>query len=183
VPEHTAFGIEFPDPPGLVSRFRESVELIDLLLRNDVTTYQGQHYQVTDAPFRPASIQRPRPPLTLGAHRRKMLRVVAEYADRWNSHASIPDMAVRNQILDEQCDEVGRNPNEIIRSLYGWASQMGTDPWASPEAFRDVIGQYQEAGVSEFLLDAPAPESHSMMERIMTEVVPQLRADRPGSPL
>jgi alkanesulfonate monooxygenase SsuD/methylene tetrahydromethanopterin reductase-like flavin-dependent oxidoreductase (luciferase family) len=179
VPEHTAYGIEFPEPAGLVSRFREAVEVIDLLLRNDVTTYNGQHYQVTEAPFRPASIQRPRPPLTLGAHRRKMLRVVAEYADRWNSHASIPDMAERNQILDEHCAAVGRDPNAIIRSLYGWASQMGTDPWASPEAFREVIGQYQEAGVSEFLLDAPAAAAHPMMERIMADVVPELRLQRP----
>lgn len=181
VPEHTAFGIDFPEPAGLVSRFREAVELIDQLLQNDVTSYSGTHYQVTEAPFRPASIQRPRPPLTLGAHRRKMLRVVAEYADRWNSHASIQEMAERNQILDEQCTEVGRDPNAIIRSLYGWAAQMGTDPWASPQAFRDVIGQYQEVGVSEFLLDAPASAAYPMMERIMAEVVPELRAERPGA--
>lgn len=179
-PEHTAFGIPFPEPAELVARFREAVILIDRLLRQDVTTFEGTYYQVIEAPFRPAPVQRPRPPLTLGAHRPRMLRVVAEYADRWNSHASVAEMAERNQILDEQCAAVGRQPSDIIRSLYGWASQMGIDPWTSPEAFRDVVGRYQEAGVSEFLLDAPAPEAQPMMERIMAEVVPALRAERPG---
>ena len=181
VPEHIAFGINFPDAPELVARFREAVNLIDQLLRQDVTTFDGAHYQVKDAPVRPPTLQRPRPPLTLGAHRSRMLRVVAEYADRWNSHASIDQMAERNRILDEHCAAIGRDPTTIIRSLYGWASQMGIDPWASPDAFQEVIGRYQEAGVSEFLLDAPAPDAYPMMERIMSEVVPTLRSANPES--
>lgn len=179
VPEHTAFGIEFPDVPELVARFREAVVLIDQMLRQEVTTYDGTYYQVKEAPVRPATIQRPRPPLTLGAHRTRMLRIVAEYADRWNSHASVDEMAERNQILDDHCAAIGRDPATIIRSLYGWASQMGIDPWASPDAFYDVIGRYREAGVSEFLLDAPPPEAHPMMERIMADVVPALRTADP----
>ena len=181
VPEHIAFGIDFPDAPKLVARFREAVVLIDHLLRQDVTTFDGAFYQVKDAPVRPATLQRPRPPLTLGAHRSRMLRVVAEYADRWNSHASVDHMAERNRILDEHCAAIGRDPTTIIRSLYGWASQMGTDPWASPEAFQEVIGRYREAGISEFLLDVPAPDAYPMMERIMSEVVPALRSAKPGS--
>lgn len=179
VPEHTAFGLEFPDPPDLVAQFREAVALIDQLLRQDVTTFEGAYYQATEAPVRPPPIQRPRPPLTLGAHRSRMLRVVAEHADRWNSHASVDEMAERNRILDEHCAAIGRDPGTIIRSLYGWASQMGIDPWASLDAFHDVIGRYQAVGVSEFLLDAPAPAAYPMMERILSDVVPALRLAAP----
>ncbi|MBA2521163.1 MAG: LLM class flavin-dependent oxidoreductase [Chloroflexia bacterium] len=182
VPEHTRFGIPFPEPPELVARFREAVEVIDSLLRQDVTTYPGTYNQISEATFRPAPLQRPRPPLTLGAHRRRMLRVVAEYADRWNSHGSVSEMAERNRILDEQCAVAGREPTAIIRSLYGWASQMGADPWASPDAFQEVIGRYREAGVSEFLLDAPSPAGVAMMERIMIDLVPAMRADQPRTP-
>ena len=46
VPEHTMYGIDFPPPAELVSRFREAVEIVDSLLRNEVTTYQGRHYQL-----------------------------------------------------------------------------------------------------------------------------------------
>lgn len=175
VPEHENFGIPFPDPPELVARFREAVQLIDLLMRQDVTTFDGEYYQVKEAPFRPGPIQKPRPPLTLGAHRSKMLRVVAEYADRWNSHGTVDELRERNAILDEHCAAIGRDPNEIVRSLYGWAALMPADPWESIDAFHEVVGSYREAGINEFIIDAPDVDRFDMVERIATEVLPGLR--------
>jgi len=175
VAEHEAFGLPFPGPAELVARYREAVELIDLLLRQDVTTYHGKHYQLNEAPFRPASVQKPRPPLTLGAHRSRMLRVVAEFADRWNSHGSVEEMMERNSILDEHCAAIGRDPASIIRSLYGWAALMPADPWQSIDAFHEVVGRYREAGINEFILDAPAPQQFDTMERIAAEAIPVLR--------
>src|SRR5215218_8785056 len=66
--EHHLFGLRYPDDAERVARFREAVEVVDLLLRNDVTSFDGAHYRLRDAPFRPAPVQRPRPPLTLAAH-------------------------------------------------------------------------------------------------------------------
>jgi alkanesulfonate monooxygenase SsuD/methylene tetrahydromethanopterin reductase-like flavin-dependent oxidoreductase (luciferase family) len=176
VPEHENFGIPFPEPAELVARFRESVQLIDLLLRQDVTTYEGTYYQVKEAPFRPGPVQRPRPPLTLGAHRSKMLRVVADYADRWNSHGTVDELRERNAILDEHCAAIGRDPRAIIRSLYGWAALMPADPWDSVESFQEVVGRYREAGINEFIIDAPGPDRFDLLERIAGEVIPSLRA-------
>jgi alkanesulfonate monooxygenase SsuD/methylene tetrahydromethanopterin reductase-like flavin-dependent oxidoreductase (luciferase family) len=146
-----------------------------------VTTYEGRYYQVREAPFRPGPLQRPRPALTLGAHRSRMLRIVAEHADRWNSHGTPAELDERNRILDEHCAAIGRDPRAIIRSLYGWASKMGADPWESPEAFLDVVGRYREAGISEFILDAPPAARFDQLARIANEVVPGLRAERPVS--
>lgn len=176
VPEHERFGIPFPEPAELVGRFREAVELIDLLLRQDVSTYQGRYYRVNDAPFRPGPVQKPRPPLTLGAHRPRMLRVVAEFANRWNSHGTVSEMRERNAILDEQCAAVGRNPTEIVRSLYGWAALMPADPWDSVGAFQEVIGQYQAVGINEFIIDAPGPDRFNVLERIAGDVIPALQS-------
>ena len=67
MPEHVAFGIPFPEPPELVGRFREAVTLIDQMLRQEETTFTGRYYQVTNGLMRPRPVQRPRPPLTLGA--------------------------------------------------------------------------------------------------------------------
>ena len=47
------FGIEFPSAGELVGRFREAVEIVDGLLRNDTTSYDGRFYQVREAPMRP----------------------------------------------------------------------------------------------------------------------------------
>lgn len=175
-PEHAHFGIAFPEPAELVDRFRESVEVIDLLLRQDVTSYDGQYVQLKEAPFRPGPVQKPRPPLTLGAHKRKMMKIVAKYADRWNSHGTVEELRQRNAMLDEECAAIGRDPGSIIRSLYGWAALMPADPWSSVDAFNEVIGRYREAGIHDFIIDAPGPEGFPMLERIAADVIPALKA-------
>ncbi len=177
VPEHEMFGITFPPPAELVGRFREAVEIVDSLLRNEVTTYDGAYYQLKDAASRPRPIQQPRPPLTLGAHGRQMLKIVAQYADRWNSHGTVAEMRARNEILDEHCAAIGRDPDAIIRSLYGWAALMPNDPWASVDAFEEVVGQYRAAGINELLIDAPGDAQMSVLERVATDILPRLRKE------
>lgn len=174
VPEHTMYGIPFPEPRELVGRFREAVEIVDRLLRDEITTYEGAYYQLREAAFRPGPVQRPRPPLTLGAHGRQMLRIVAQYADRWNSHGTVAEMRARNAILDEHCAAIGRDPATITRSLYGWAALMPNDPWASVAAFHEVVGQYHVAGVNELIIDAPGPDRFPVLERVARDVLPTL---------
>lgn len=173
--EHERFGIPLMDPPIRVAKFKEAVEVIDSLARGLVTTYEGRYYRLRDAQLRPPPLQSPRPPLTLGAHRPRMLRICAEYADRWNSTGTVEEMAERNRILDEACLEIGRDPAEIIRSLYGWASAMAADglphPWSSLDAFSEVVGMFSEVGVNEFILDQPRPEQYRVVERIASEVI------------
>lgn len=175
VPEHHAFGLNFPENAELVGRFREAVEIVDLLMRQDVTTYDGRYYQLKDAPFRPAPIQKPRPPLTLGAHGPKMLRIVAEYADRWNSHGSVEEIGQRNAILDDHCAAIGRDPKSITRSLYGWAKLLPADPWQSVDAFDHVVGSYRDVGINEFIIDAPSEDQFEVLEHIAAESLPRLR--------
>ncbi|MGN6700726.1 MAG: TIGR03560 family F420-dependent LLM class oxidoreductase, partial [Thermomicrobiales bacterium] len=174
-PEHEQFGLDFPAAGELVGRFREAVEVVDRLLRDEITTYNGRYYQLKDAASRPRPVQQPRPPLTLGAHGPKMLAIVARHADAWNSFGTVEEMRTRNQILDEQCAKIGRDPGDIIRSLYGWAAMMSDDPWSSVDAFQDMIGRYREAGVNEFIIDQPRDEQFAVLERVAAEVLPTLR--------
>jgi alkanesulfonate monooxygenase SsuD/methylene tetrahydromethanopterin reductase-like flavin-dependent oxidoreductase (luciferase family) len=175
-PEHPMFGLEFPSPAELVNRYREAVAVVDQLLRNDTSSYQGNVYQLKEATMRPRPVQQPRPPLVLAAHKPKMLRIVAEYADTWNSFGTVDEMRQRNQILDEQCAQIDRDPKTIVRSLYGWATMMPADPWASTDAFQDMVGRYAEAGVNEFLIDQPRSEQQAVLERVAADLLPSLRA-------
>jgi alkanesulfonate monooxygenase SsuD/methylene tetrahydromethanopterin reductase-like flavin-dependent oxidoreductase (luciferase family) len=171
VPEHEAFGIPFPEPPELVARYREAVQVIDAMLREEVTSFQGSYYHLTDAPACPLPLQRPRPPLTLGAHGPRMLRIVAEYADRWNSHGAPAEIAQRNAILDEHCMAIGRDPASIIRSLYVWAALAPVDPWSSVDAFEEIVGIYAEAGIREFITDSPEPAQFPVLEQVASRVL------------
>ncbi len=175
--EHEMFGIAFPDPAERVDRFREAVEIVDQLLRNDETTYVGRHYQVREARFRPRPIQRPRPPLTLGGHKPRMLRIVAEYADVWNSFGTVDEIRARNDALNELCQASGRNPRTIRRSLY-CPSSMKPSPWASVEAFHDMVGHYREAGIEEFVIDLTNVKQFGVLERIAIDAIPALKGER-----
>jgi hypothetical protein len=104
-----------------------------------------------------------------------MLRIVAEYADRWNSHGSVDEMRERNEILTQHCHDIGRHPETIIRSLYGWASLMPSDPWGSVDSFEEVIGKYREVGINEFIIDAPNEDQFGVLEQVAASVIPRLR--------
>jgi alkanesulfonate monooxygenase SsuD/methylene tetrahydromethanopterin reductase-like flavin-dependent oxidoreductase (luciferase family) len=174
--EHHMFGLRYPDNAERVAMFREAVEIVDALLRNDVTTYDGAHYQLRDAPFRPAPVQRPRPPLTLAAHSPKMLGFIAPYADRWNSMGTPEELRDRGARLDDACAAIGRDPREILRSvLYVPAIMTAEHPWDSPDAFHDFVGRFREAGITEFLLQPPPDEHRATFERIAREVIADLR--------
>lgn len=182
VPEHEMFGIPFPETAELVARYREAVELIDIYISNDVSSYNGTYYQLTEAPCRPGPIQTPRPPLTLGAHGPIMLKIVAKHADRWNTVGTVEQMRERNKRLDDACTAIGRDPKSILRSsLYVPAQMPEENPWASIDAFTDYVGRFREAGMEEFLFQPPLDRSWDVIERAATEVMPTLRETASGA--
>ena len=118
--EHRRYGIDLPAPAERVDRFEEAVELISLLMSQERTTFAGRHYRLDDARLAPAPVQRPRIPILIAAHRPRMLRIAARYADQWDTFAAIPgtategieaDLAERIAGLDEACREIGRDPH------------------------------------------------------------------------
>jgi F420-dependent oxidoreductase-like protein len=178
-PEHTMFGIPFPETKELVGRFEEAVQVVDHLLREDTSSFEGRYYRLHDAQSRPAPVQKPRPPLVLGAFGPRMLRIAARYADTWNAFGTPLEMRERNQMLDDYCRTLGRDPDTLDRSLYYWVPKADADPWASEQAFHDVLGPYIEAGVNQFILDQPGDHQIRMLEWMAAEVLPRYRAETP----
>jgi alkanesulfonate monooxygenase SsuD/methylene tetrahydromethanopterin reductase-like flavin-dependent oxidoreductase (luciferase family) len=201
-PSHAMTGIPVWETPERARRFHEFIEIVDQMLRNPTTTYQGQYYQIKDAAMSPNPIQRPRPPLTLAAAGATTLKVAARYADTWNSfgkfNATSEDGLTitreRSQMLDEYCAKIGRDPETIRRSFL---SGMTADkPFASLQAFHDFVGHYQEIGISEFIFYWLPEEGHpvmvekglngvcitdrEMLDRIAVEVIPEMRSKGAG---
>jgi len=179
--EHARFGITLPPVGDRRRAFHEAVQIVDSLLRNESTTFPGRYYQLDGASIRPAPVQTPRPPLVLGAHKTRMLRICAEYADTWNSSGSIEEMKERGEILDQHCAEIGRDSDEISRSWYGWASKMRAqglpNPWESVGAFEEVVGRYRESGVNEFIIDQPRPEQFEVLEKVVADAIAAMRRE------
>ena len=178
-------------------RFREFVRLLDALLvqvaDDDLgTTYEGQYYQTRAAVMNPGPVQRPRPPLTLAAGGPVNMKFAARMADSWNQipgpmnrHVEWQQTDVtclgyvrsRNAEMDELCAAVGRDPHTLRRSILAGGGVTPDEPWSSPEAFRDFVGRYREAGVDEFIFYYPsrAEQEKGFVEQIAREVIPALR--------
>jgi alkanesulfonate monooxygenase SsuD/methylene tetrahydromethanopterin reductase-like flavin-dependent oxidoreductase (luciferase family) len=110
-----------------------------------------------------------------------MLKIVATYADTWNAFGTPAEMRERNQMLDDYCRELGRDPDTLDRSLYYWVPKSDADPWASKQAFQDVIDPYIEAGVNQFILDQPRDDQMDMLEWAAAEVLPRYARETPRS--
>jgi probable F420-dependent oxidoreductase len=108
-PEYTAFGYPFDH---LASRFEESLRIIVPLLREGKVDFAGKYYSASNAVLRPRGPSRDGPPILIGARRPRMLRLVARYADAWNTvwHTQPAVVAERWAEMRQICDEEGRDP-------------------------------------------------------------------------
>ncbi len=181
-PEHRLYGIPFPSAAERVDRLEEAVQVIDALMREERTTFHGRFYRLEDAPFVPKPVQRPRIPLLIAAHRPRMLRLAARYADIWDTFPPLPkaatsgtvdDLGGRVRELEQACRETGRDPNEIRRSTW-----TGGDVLRSPDAFVSWVEAHRALGFTDFTTGLPKSEHHRSVRRIATEILPALRTDR-----
>ncbi len=120
--EHDAFGIEawgsgFGER---LDRLDEAVGLLRRLLDGERVTHDGRFYQFHDALCEPRPVQGHLPILIGGSGPQKTLRTTARYADAWNTGGSPEDLIRRDAILRERCAEIGRDPDEIERTLSDW---------------------------------------------------------------
>ncbi len=199
--DHTMAGVDFWSPKERVERFQEAVHIVDQMLRNDVTTFEGKYYQVYDAVLNPETIQKPRTPITIAAFSNKMMRITAEYANKWNTIAysvinfrtGIPPTAEealaetkrQSDLLDRHCKSIGRDPSEIRRSLLtGW---MPDTPTESVDDFIEFVEKYHKIGISDFIFYWLTDDYRDlagerirmldtgMVERIAQDGIPKLR--------
>jgi F420-dependent oxidoreductase-like protein len=116
--EHAAFGLDFGSGFGeRLDRLAESVEIIRRLLDGERFSHEGRFYRFRDALAAPRPIQRHLPILIGGSGPQKTLRIVARHADLWNAYGSTETVAASDAILRDRCDEIGRDPDEIERTV------------------------------------------------------------------
>lgn len=169
--EHEAYGFEFPSAGERVDRFAEALEIWELLQREERTTYEGRYYQLLDAPFEPKPVQR-RLPVLIGASLPRMLRLTARHADIWNARGMPDEARAGNEQLTSYCEEIGRDPNEIVRSISPSATFL-----ESAEAFAEWTLAYRDAGFTDFQIPWPRDEAqYEVLQEVAADVLPGLRA-------
>jgi F420-dependent oxidoreductase-like protein len=158
--EHEQYGIELPPVKQRLDRFVEALQVLHGLLRQPTTTLNGRYYQLTDAYCEPKPVQRPLPILIGGGGERRMLRIVAEYADVWNTWGTPSLIAHKSAVLDGFCAEVGRDPKAIARTAQALTIVKGPLPeglpmpiiGGSPERLADTIAEFKAIGLDELIV-------------------------------
>jgi alkanesulfonate monooxygenase SsuD/methylene tetrahydromethanopterin reductase-like flavin-dependent oxidoreductase (luciferase family) len=113
--EHEQYGIELGRPGVRIDRFEESLQVLNGLLREPVTSLAGEHYVLTDAVMEPKPVQTPLP-ILIGGKGDRMMGVVARHADEWNMWSLPAEFAERAAALDAACAKNDRDPAAITRS-------------------------------------------------------------------
>ncbi|QBD75035.1 LLM class flavin-dependent oxidoreductase [Ktedonosporobacter rubrisoli] len=111
-PEYEAFGFPFDH---LFSRFEEALQIITSLLREGKVDFEGRYYQLSNCVSKPQGPSPKGPRIMIGSRKPRMTRLVARYADAWNTHWHTSAEQVKEpyaQLL-AACKEVGRDPNEV----------------------------------------------------------------------
>ncbi|PWU59716.1 LLM class flavin-dependent oxidoreductase [Micromonospora globispora] len=121
----TVLGGETLPPRQRVDRFGEFVELLDLVLREDGTTWRGDWFAAVDARNNPGCVQQPRVPFVLAANGPRSMRLVARFGQGWVTTgaggddleswwSSVAELSAR---MDKALGEAGRDPATLDRYL------------------------------------------------------------------
>jgi alkanesulfonate monooxygenase SsuD/methylene tetrahydromethanopterin reductase-like flavin-dependent oxidoreductase (luciferase family) len=129
-PEYEAIGMALPSPGERLTRLGEALDALQLLFEagGRPVTYEGTIHRLREARLLPGPLQRPRPALHVGGKGDRLLRLVAERADGWNTVWTWAPAAYRQrlEVLDRACEAVGRDPSTVVRTL-GLYTVVGED--------------------------------------------------------
>ena len=122
--EFEAFNIPFDKRAG---RMRESIEVLKSLWVNPLTTYHGSYYRLEGAESWPKPLQRPHPPIWIGATGPRMLGIVAELGDGWITTNQSPEQYEHSwKTIKDHARELGRDAASIEPACYTY-STIATD--------------------------------------------------------
>ena len=197
--EYQGYGYEFSSPRVRIGMLREAVEIVRSMWTEPETTYDGRYYHLRRANCDPKPLQRPHPPVLIGGGGEQLtLRVVARLADRSNFGGKPHEFAHKCEVLKQHCKEVGRDYDEIEKTMSGevfvreteaelvaagskslWGEPL--ESWrqgnlvGTPDQVAEKIQRYVELGCTSFMPWCSDYPSDETVRLLAAKVIPQFR--------
>ncbi len=173
-PEYDMFGFPFDHR---VSRFEDAVEVIHPLLRTGAADVDKTWAKAIDAVNRPKGPRAQGAPILVGSSGERMLRIIARYADAWNTvwHSDTTKVVEQMAQVDAACIEVGRDPQTLHRTAganIALEDPTGVRPEpisGTDQEIADRIATFRDAGITHFVaaLDPCTPATIRRFQRII----------------
>jgi len=194
--EYKAYGYEFPSASKRIEQLREALTIITKMWTEERPSYRGKHYSISEAICRPKPIQKPHPPIWVGGGGANLLKVVAEFADGFNTVFTSPSECMEKiELLRKFCRKSNRDFDGIKKSWVG-ELVLGNDPQevlrkvgkpdgenferfssnrlvGTPRQCVEKIEKYVEIGISHFILISR--KFHEDLTTFAEEIIPSFR--------
>ena len=165
-------------------RFGEFVELLDKILTQDVTTWEGEYYSAVTARRAPGCVQMPRLPFVIAANGPRTMRLAARFGRGWVTNGVAADdfetwwrsVTELTRQFDDILAQHGREPTRIDRYLCPGAEYPGF-ALSSVEHFKDVVGRAEELGFTDVVGHWPRPDGpYAGKEAVVEDVAAEMLA-------
>jgi probable F420-dependent oxidoreductase len=135
---------------------RERVEAMKEIWTKEAAEYHGEMVRFDPIWAEPKPVQKPHPPILLGAHGPKARQRVVDYCDGWMPIPGLngEDIAAGAADLRERAKRAGRDPRSISITVF----------WAPTE--RATIDSWERAGVERVIFGLPAADRDAMWKRL-----------------
>jgi len=137
--DYQEYGIEFGDAPYRLRELGKALPRIKERLRK-----LGEAHGDGEIPI-----------FIGGAGEKVTLKLTAQYADMWNTFPPLESWVRKNEILNDWCEKVGRDPREIERTMS-----------VNPEQFGDA-GDFVAAGGQMLILRGIQPFPMKPLEELV----------------
>lgn len=164
--EHRTLGIPFPSTKERMQRLEDAIEIFRLLTTGERVSYEGRHHSLDQAQYRPVPVQKPHPPIWIGANRPQLgLPLVGRQADVWHGWGT--GYAEKWDVVRRSAEKAGRDPDLILKS----SSLSISEPW---DEVRKSFDTHVANGVSYLVVGWPS-EGRKRLDEFIETVLPDFR--------
>ena len=137
-------------------RCDEYLQVIEALWTQDVASFSGEHYSLTDCRMGPKPIQQPHIPMIIGGHSKAGLRRAARFGAGWYGFSLSPKMT-RGLLanLDQELEKQGRSRADF--------EIVVTPPYVIN---KDMLHEFEEMGVDRLIIQLGSPRLERMESRL-----------------
>ena len=169
--EHVALGVPYPPLRDRFEALEETLQICLQMWSDNDGPYDGKHYQLAETVCQPQPIRRP-PILIGGGGEKKTLRMVAQYADVWNStDYELDVVAHKLDVLQRHCDTLGRDIADIQKTV-----GLFIDPFDDVDKYLKSVEGLAGLGVG-LINTGPFPgnpDPAGFVKRFGDEVMPRI---------